>query len=193
MIIVRGADEAVVGDVHELPQVENAVLAGDYPVHKLLRRDTRRLCLLLDLLTVLVRTGEEHHVIAAQALVAGDGVRGDGAVGMPDVQLVRWIVYRGGDIKGLLFHCSLPFSKAVPRVVPHYAALPKIFLFSLVRFSRGLPRRWLPPPPRPARRVPLSARSPRGCGKRRISRRSGLSAFRSRRTRAGASARRSPP
>ncbi len=104
VIVVGGADEAVVGNVHQLPQVLHAVLADDDPVHELLGRDAGGLGLLLDLLAVLVGAGEEHHVIALQALVAGDGVGGHGAVGVADVQIVRGVVNGGGDIKGLLFH-----------------------------------------------------------------------------------------
>ena len=99
MVIVGGADEAVVGDVHQLPQVQDPALAGDDVVHELLRGLSRFLCLFFDLLAVLIGPGEEHDVIAAQSLVAGDRIRRDGAVGVADVQLVGRIVDRGGDVK----------------------------------------------------------------------------------------------
>ena len=104
MVIVRGADEAVVGDVHQLPEIEHALLAGNDLIDKLLRRDAGGLGLVLDFLAVLVGAGEEHHVIAAQTLVAGDRVACDGAVGVADVELRGGIVDRRGNIKGRFFH-----------------------------------------------------------------------------------------
>ena len=104
VVIVRGADEAVVRDVHQLPEIKHALLAGDDVVHELLRRDAGGFGLVLDLLAVLVGAGEEHHVVAAQALVAGDRVARDGAVGVADVELRGGVVDRRGDIKGRFFH-----------------------------------------------------------------------------------------
>ena len=60
-----------------------------------------------------IGAGEEHHVEALKPLVAGDGVGGHGAVAVADVQLVRGVVDRRGDIKRLFFHGILSFS-AVP-------------------------------------------------------------------------------
>lgn len=102
MIIVRGADEAVVGDIHELPQIENALRPGDDVVDELLRRDACGLRLVLDFLAVLVRAGQEHDVAALQALVPRHGVGRDGAVGVADVELIRRIIDRRGDIKRFL-------------------------------------------------------------------------------------------
>ena len=48
------------GGLHELPQVENALLARDDVVHELLGRDAGGLRLRLDLLAVLVGAGQEH-------------------------------------------------------------------------------------------------------------------------------------
>ena len=107
VVVVGGADEAVVGDVHQLPQVEDAALAADDLIDELLGGLAGGLGLLLDFLAVLVGAGQEHHVIAAQALVAREGVGGDGAVGVADVQLVRGVVDGGGDVKGLFFHACL--------------------------------------------------------------------------------------
>ena len=88
MVFVRGADEAVIGDVHQLPQIEHAALTLDDLVDELLRCDAGLLGAVLDLLAVLVRAGQEHHVIAAQALIARHGIRGYGAVGVADVELI---------------------------------------------------------------------------------------------------------
>ena len=110
VIVVGGADKAVVGDVHQLPQVEDAPLALHDVIHELLGGHTGFFGLRFDLLAVLVGAGEEHHVIALQALVAGDGIGGHGAVAVADVQLVRGVVDRRGDIKRLLFHAYFSFS-----------------------------------------------------------------------------------
>ena len=99
VVIVRGADEAVVGDIHELPEVEDAARALDDVVHELLRRHAGVLGLFLDLLAVFVRTGEEHDVVAAHSLITRYGVRRDGAVGVADVQFVGRVVDRCGDVE----------------------------------------------------------------------------------------------
>ena len=88
MVIVSGADEAVVGDVHQLPQIPDAPGAFHDAVHELLGSDAGLVGLLLDLLAVLVGTGEEHDVLALQPVIPGQGVGGHGAVGVTDVQLI---------------------------------------------------------------------------------------------------------
>ena len=102
MIVVRRADEAVVRDIHQLPQIENALFARDDVVDKLLRGHARGLGLLFDLLAVLVRSGQEHHVAALEPLVARHRVGGHGAVGVADVELGRGVVDRRCDIKFFL-------------------------------------------------------------------------------------------
>ena len=110
VVVVGGTDKPVVGDVHQLPQVEDAPLALHDVIHELLGGHAGFFGLRFDLLAVLVGAGEEHHVIALQALVAGDGVGGHSAVAVADVQLVRGVVDRRGDIKRLLFHAYFSFS-----------------------------------------------------------------------------------
>ena len=60
VVVVGGADEAVVGDVHQLPQVQDALGALHDVVHELLGGHSGRLGLVLDLLAVLVGAGQEH-------------------------------------------------------------------------------------------------------------------------------------
>ena len=108
MVIIGGADEAVVGDVHQLPQILDALGTLHNAVHELLGADAGLLGLVLDLLAVLVGSGEEHHVAPGQPLIAGHGVGGHGAVGVADVELVRGVIDGGGDIELLLFHRSSP-------------------------------------------------------------------------------------
>ena len=62
--------------------------------------------LLFDLLAMLVRAGEEHHVLAAQTVVARDRIGRDGGIGVADVELCRRIIDRRCDIKCILF-CHL--------------------------------------------------------------------------------------
>ena len=134
MILVGGADVAVVADVHQLPQRLDAVLALDDVVHELLRSDAGFLRLLLDLHAVLVGSGEKHHVIALQPLVAGDGVRCDGAVGVPNVHVSRGIVDRGGDIESLLLHT---FSSSF-HIFPPFWRVGKSFLLMVPHRRRAL-------------------------------------------------------
>ena len=101
MIIIGRADKAVIGDVHELPQGMEAV---NNLIHILLRGDALLGSLALYLLAVLIRTGQEVHVIPRKTLVACKRIGIDGAVGMPDVQLGTRVIDRGRDIKGLVFH-----------------------------------------------------------------------------------------
>ena len=108
MIVVRRADEAVVRNIHELPQVENALFAADDVVDKLLRGHARVARFVLDLLAVLVRSGQEHDVVARQALVARHRVGRHGTVGVADVELIGRVIDGGGDIESLLVHWCFP-------------------------------------------------------------------------------------
>ena len=72
----------------------------------LLGRDAGGLRLFLDLLTVFVRSGQEHHVIAAQTLIARDRIGRDRAVGVADVQFVRRVIDRRCDIKLSFAHTA---------------------------------------------------------------------------------------
>ena len=110
VVIVGGADEAVVGDVHQLPQVQDALGALHDVVQELLGGLSGGLGLVLDLLAVLVGARQEQHVAAGEPLVAGHGVGGHGAVGVADVQLVGGVINGGCDVEFLLFHGDLsPF------------------------------------------------------------------------------------
>ena len=104
MVVVGGADKAVVGNVHQLPQVLDAPGALHDAVHELLGGDAGLLGLVLDLLAVLVGARQEHDLTAGETLIPGHSVGGHGTVGVADVQLVAGIVDRGGDIKSLAFH-----------------------------------------------------------------------------------------
>ena len=101
VILVRGADELVVGGVHQIP--DGPDVAG-HPVHVGLRLHPRLLGLLLDLLAVLVGAGLEEHVVAHEPLVAGDGVRQHDLVHVADVRRGRGVSDGRSDIVRSLFH-----------------------------------------------------------------------------------------
>ena len=104
MVLIRGADEAVVGDVHELPQILDAAGPLDDVVHKFLGGDAGLASLVLDLLAVLVGAGQEHDLLAPHSLIARHGVGRHRAVGVADVQLVGRIVNGGRDIEFFFCH-----------------------------------------------------------------------------------------
>ena len=114
MVVIGGADEAVVGDVHQLPESLDAGRALDDGIDKLLRGDAGFLCLVLDLLTVFIGAGEEHDIVPLQPLVAGHRVCGSGAVTVTNVQHSRALRDRRGNIKWSFAHqfaslkCYLP-------------------------------------------------------------------------------------
>ena len=99
MIVVSGTDEPVVGDVHQLPQVQHTAGALHDVVHELLGGAACLLGLVLDLLAVLIGAGEEHHIVALEPLVAGHGIGGHGAVGVANVELGRRIIDGCGNVK----------------------------------------------------------------------------------------------
>ena len=104
VVIVGGADEAVVGDVHQLPQIPDAPRAFHDAVHEFLGGNAGGLRLLLNLLAVLVGASEEHDVLALQPMIPGQRIGGYRAVGVADVQLVRGVIDGGCDIKRIFSH-----------------------------------------------------------------------------------------
>ena len=104
MVIVSGANVAVIADVHVGPQL----LKDSYDlVHIRLGGHAFLGGLLLNFQTVLVRTGEKEHIIPLHAPKAGDGVAGHGGVAMPDVGIAGGVINGRGDIKLFLIHRSL--------------------------------------------------------------------------------------
>ena len=93
---VGGADVGVVGDAHALPEVFEG--GGDL-VGKLLWRNSGGGCGALDLLAVLVSSGEEEGVVAEQAVTAGEDVRDDGRIGVADVRARVDVIDRRGEIE----------------------------------------------------------------------------------------------
>ncbi|MNL67288.1 hypothetical protein D3C87_1918550 [compost metagenome] len=98
---VAGADEAVVGDAEGFPDFLG--LGGDV-VHEGLGRDAGGVRGLLDLVAVLVEAGQEEDLLAAQPVVAREGIGGDLLVGMADVGRRVAVVDGRGDVVGLRGH-----------------------------------------------------------------------------------------
>ena len=109
VIVVRGADEAVVADVQQLPQL---LEVRDNLIDILLGGHALGLGLLLDFQAVLVRAGEEHHVIPLHSAVAGDRVAGHGAVAVADVRVARGIIDGSRDVERLFLHNDEPSNRS---------------------------------------------------------------------------------
>ena len=99
VVVVGGADEAVVADVQQLPQVFDG---GDDLVNVLLGGHAGIGGLILDLLAVLVGAGQEHDVIALHPLEACQCVAGDSGIAVADVQLVAGVVDGSGNVECLV-------------------------------------------------------------------------------------------
>src|SRR5690606_28699873 len=133
-------DEVVVGDVQAIPELADA--RHDF-IDELLGRLARFLGLALDLLAVLVGSGQIHHPISLEPLVAGHRIAGHRGIRVADVQFGAVIVDRRRDVNGFSFfrHRALPpfrISKNPPpklgaRGSPH--AVPPNF---------GIPSRRMP-------------------------------------------------
>ena len=106
MVIVGGADEFVVGNVEQLPEV---LYSCHYLVHILLGRNPLCVGLLLDFKTVLIGTGKEHRIKALHSFIPRHSVGRNGGIRMADVQLARRIVNRRGNVKCLVFHINSSF------------------------------------------------------------------------------------
>ena len=94
-----GAHEIGVGDVEQVPHVAERRLHGIAPG---LRGHALRLGGIGHFLAMLVHTRDERHVVAVHALVARDGVGGDGGVGRAQVGLGVHVIDGRGERVGSL-------------------------------------------------------------------------------------------
>ena len=95
MVDVCGADKAVVGNVHQVPDL------ADLPrhfVHELFGRDVLLFRLVLDLLSVLVRARLKAHVVSLFAFEAREAVGQHDLVRVADVRLGGGVRDRGRNI-----------------------------------------------------------------------------------------------
>ena len=109
MIIVRGADEFIIGSIHQIPDPLDLACRI---IHKLLGCHACGLCLQLDLLAVLVGSCLEKYVIALLSLESGNAVCQHNLVGIANVRLAGRIGNGGGHIKLLLIHVHLSSSSS---------------------------------------------------------------------------------
>ena len=116
MAFVRGADKIAVFHVHHLPQVLDA---RHDSIHELLRRHALFLRAALNFLPVLVRARQKEHVVAGQAFEARHGIRRHRAVAVPDMQFVRRIVNRRGDVERALVRHETPPLYSGKKPVPN--------------------------------------------------------------------------
>ena len=119
MVIVGSADIAVVADAHTFPKL----FEGLYDlINVFLWSNSRCLSFFFDLLTMLVRSGEEHNIIALHTLVSCNSIAGNGRVAVSDVRISRWVIDRGRDIKRFLWHKLYPPVKIkfFAHIIPYY-------------------------------------------------------------------------
>ena len=103
MILIRGTDELIIGNVQQITQ--SADHTGDL-VHMLLGCDAGCLSLQFDLLSMLVSTGLEEDIIALLSLETCDAVSQYDLVVVADMGLRRCIGNRCGKIIfSFAFHC----------------------------------------------------------------------------------------
>ena len=102
MLLIGGADEFVIGGVHQIPDVTDH---GSDLVHVCLRAHACCDCLLLDLLSVLICARHKADIIALFSLETRDRVRQYDLVGVADMRLAGCIGDRCRDIIWFLFGC----------------------------------------------------------------------------------------
>lgn len=105
MLLIRGADELIVGGMHQIPVAADD--SGD-PVYILLGRFPCFLRLFFDFLAMLVCAGLKDHIVALISLIAGNGIRQNDLIGIADVRLGGSIGDgRGNKVRFLSMICIL--------------------------------------------------------------------------------------
>ena len=95
MVLVRGADKLIIGSVHQIP---NPLYLSCCLVHELLGSHTCCLSLFFNLLSMLVRTCLEEHVISLLPLISGYAVSQNDFIGIADMRLAGSIGNGRGNI-----------------------------------------------------------------------------------------------
>jgi hypothetical protein len=99
MTFFRGADKIIIADIEFLPEI----LETGYDFVRVFDRLNASLFgFLLNLLAVLIRTGQKEYFLTGQTMETGNSVSNGRAVSMADMQFGTGIVNRGCDIKGFL-------------------------------------------------------------------------------------------
>ena len=84
MISVRRTNEFIIRCIHQVPDPFDL---SRYVVHEFLRSDSRLIRFQFNLLTVLICTCLEEHVISLASLVTRNSVRKDNLIRVSDVRL----------------------------------------------------------------------------------------------------------
>ena len=84
MVSICGADKLIIGSVHQIPDTPDLPCSL---VHKLLWSNACSLCLLLDLLSVLIGTGLEEHIVSLSSLISCNTVCQHDLIGVADMRL----------------------------------------------------------------------------------------------------------
>ena len=103
MVVIGRADEAVIADVHQLPQILDALGALDDVINKLLRGDAGLLGLQLDLLAMLISTCLKIYVITLLSFKTCDRIRKNDLIGISDMRFTGCVRNGSADIISLLF------------------------------------------------------------------------------------------
>jgi hypothetical protein len=101
--LFRRADEIIIRRIERLC---HAPKLGSVAISQLAWGDSFLLGRLQHLDAVLVRAGQEEHVLAVEALEAGKRIRCEQFVGMADMRLAVRIGNRSGDVEFLTGHCG---------------------------------------------------------------------------------------
>ena len=108
VVIICRADEFVVGNVQQLPKFFDT---NCHPIHVGLWGQTSLFCLLLYLLTVLIKTCQVVDIVAHESLVASQDIAGNGRIGRPNMKLPRWVINRRCNVKRLFVCHSFSFPR----------------------------------------------------------------------------------
>ena len=102
MALFRCTDKIIIGEVQRRGEVSE-ILA--YIISKSFRVNALVFCRFLNLLAMLIGSGEEHDIKPVQTLEPRQHITGQRCIGMPDMWLVIHIVNRCGEVIGR-FHAG---------------------------------------------------------------------------------------
>ena len=103
MVVVRGADEMIVGYVKLLPEI---LYAGNDLINILLGSYSLFFGDSLYFLAVLVRSGKEFDIIAPKSFITRHCIRSDGAIGVSYMEFIAGIIDRRSYVE---FFCHFVF------------------------------------------------------------------------------------
>ena len=117
MVIIRCPYKVIIGGVHQIPQVFNGAC---YLINKLLRSNPCFLCLQFNLLSMLIRSRLEEHVIAVFPFKSGNAVCQHNLIAVADVRLTRSIGNRRRNIILTLTHFISSLEKLKSFLLTNY-------------------------------------------------------------------------